>query len=342
MAEAKRVGILWRGEPGSSARLEGSRYEKVGRALESRGLAVEGVVFSEETAEETATQLRQFDGVLVWVNPVSQGRDRTVLDAVLRDAAADGVWVSAHPDVILKMGTKDVLVRTRDMEWGSECRLYRDHAELARDLPGRLRDDPRVLKQYRGNGGEGVWKVELRATGGPDSRFEVIEARVSSSVEALSMDGLLEKFRPYFEGGGSLIEQPYQERLRDGMIRCYVVRDRVAGFGHQHVTALLPLGPGETENPAPPPRLYFGPEKAEFQGIKERLEGGWIAEMQDVLGIETESLPALWDADFFYGPRTASGEDTYVLCEINISSVFPFPDEALGPLREAVVSRLGE
>ena len=38
------------------------------------------------------------------------------------------------------------------------------------------------------------------------------------------------------------------------------------------------------------------------------------------------SLPVLWDADFLYGPRTASGDDTYVLCEINVSSVIPFPD----------------
>jgi hypothetical protein len=30
----------------------------------------------------------------------------------------------------------------------------------------------------------------------------------------------------------------------------------------------------------------------------------------------------------FYGPRDAAGEDTYVLCEINVSSVFAFPGQA--------------
>jgi hypothetical protein len=29
-----------------------------------------------------------------------------------------GVWVSAHPDVILKMGVKEVLHRTRHLGWG--------------------------------------------------------------------------------------------------------------------------------------------------------------------------------------------------------------------------------
>ena len=46
---------------------------------------------------------------MVWVDPIVNGRDRTVLDGLLRDVADRGVFVSAHPDVILKMGTKDVL-----------------------------------------------------------------------------------------------------------------------------------------------------------------------------------------------------------------------------------------
>jgi len=29
-----------------------------------------------------------------------------------------------------------------------------------------------------------------------------------------------------------------------------------------------------------------------------------------ILGIDAASLPIIWDADFLYGPRTASGEDS--------------------------------
>jgi hypothetical protein len=50
--------------------------------------------------------------------------------------------------------------------------------------------------------------------------------------------------------------------------------------------------------------------------------------MMQLLGVDAESLPIIWDADFLYGPRDAAGQDTYVLCEINVSSVFPFPDQA--------------
>jgi len=48
----------------------------------------------------------------------------------------------------------------------------------------------------------------------------------------------------------------------------------------------------------------------------------------------------LWDADFFYGPKDAEGADTYVLCEINVYSVYPFPDAALAPLAREVGAHL--
>jgi len=37
---------------------------------------------------------------------------------MLRELAASGVFVTAHPDVILALGTKEVLYRTRDIGWG--------------------------------------------------------------------------------------------------------------------------------------------------------------------------------------------------------------------------------
>lgn len=57
--------------------------------------------------------------------------------------------------------------------------------------------------------------------------------------------------------------------------------------------------------------------------------------MQRLLDVPTQRLPAIWNADFLYGPKTAEGEDTYVLCEINVSAVFPFPEQALPRLAEA-------
>ena len=55
-------------------------------------------------------------------------------------------------------------------------------------------------------------------------------------------------------------------------------------------------------------------------------------ELCSMVGVEKSQFPILWDADFMYGEKDANGADTYVLCEINVSSVYPFPDDALGPL----------
>ena len=113
----------------------------------------------------------------------------------------------------------------------------------------------------------------------------------------------------------------------------------MVGFGHHLVTALTPAPPGQSAPPEPP-RVYYGPSKAEFQRLKHLLESEWITGMQRMLDLELESLPMIWDADFLLGPRDALGEDTYVLCEINVSSVLPIPDEAFAPLAEATVARV--
>jgi hypothetical protein len=254
------------------------------------------------------------------------------------------VFVSAHPDVILKMGTKEVLVRTREMEWGSDTRLYRTPEEMGAQLPDLLRSNARVLKQLRGNGGNGVWKVQLvgEAPAAENSKVEVLHALRGSRVEQMSLGEFMGRCADYFEGSSCVIDQPYQERLGEGMIRCYMSHDKVVGFGHQMVTALLPPPPGTDQSPTPPPRLYYGPEEAQFQSLKSKLESRWIAEMQGILRIGTESLPVIWDADFLIGPPDSDGADAFVLCEINVSSVFPIPDEAPALLARSAVARAKE
>ena len=74
--------------------------------------------------------------------PDSRGRNRANLDALLREVAARGVWVSAHPDVILKMGTKEVLHRTRTISWGCDTALYRTVAAMRAEMPARLAAGP--------------------------------------------------------------------------------------------------------------------------------------------------------------------------------------------------------
>jgi hypothetical protein len=52
-------------------------------------------------------------------------------------------------------------------------------------------------------------------------------------------------------------------------------------------------------------------------------------------------VPVIWDADFFIDTskeRGASGK--YVLCEINVSCVSPFPPSSIHHMIEEVKSRI--
>jgi hypothetical protein len=69
------------------------------------------------------------------------------------------------------------------------------------------------------------------------------------------------------------------------------------------------------------------------------MEAEWVPQMMQALSIERRELPIIWDADFLYGPRTAAGTDTYVLCEINVSSCFAIPDQAPAAIAELVLAR---
>ena len=51
-------------------------------------------------------------------------------------------------------------------------------------------------------------------------------------------------------------------------------------------------------------------------------------------------LPVRQDVDSLYGPRTISGEDSYVPHEINVSSVIPFPPQAPAAVARLTLSRL--
>src|SRR5439155_1271223 len=83
-----------------------------------RLLVAEPDVYGEEFADEVRQQLLVVNGVLVWVDPIHERKTRIALDRLLREVAA-GPWVSAHPDVILRMGVKEVLYRTKHLGWGT-------------------------------------------------------------------------------------------------------------------------------------------------------------------------------------------------------------------------------
>jgi hypothetical protein len=335
-----KVAVVWRGDrqARAEARGETSRLKAIFAALERQGIAAEPAVWSEDLTEEVRDQLLGMDGVLVWVDPISTatGARRGALDALLREVAAGGVLVSTHPDVTAAMGVKDVLYATRELGWGCDTDRYETHAAFTEAFPARLASGPRVLKQSRGNGGIGVWKVEDAGQGAA----AVQEAKGGSEPRTLPLaDFMAERavdFAGFDSGGaGGLVDQPFQPRHLEGMVRCYMSGETVVGFGHQLVRALAQPRDGPAG-----PRLYSGPQDPRFQRLRALMERDWTPGLSRLLGIAPDDLPVIWDADLLLGPKTPEGDDSYVLCEINVSAVFPIPDEAPEALARTTLKRL--
>ena len=137
---ARKVALLWRGnrDARKAAILEKSHLRGVAEALSRIGIEAEPAVYADELVDEVRDQLLKVDGVLVWVNPTAKDGDRSILDHMLRQVADNGVFVSTHPGIIQKMGTKEVLYRTRDMSWGCDTHLYTTAEEFRERLPRRL------------------------------------------------------------------------------------------------------------------------------------------------------------------------------------------------------------
>jgi hypothetical protein len=340
-----KLALLWRGnrQARSEATSRNNRFSRVFEELAALGIHAEPAVYADDMVDEVREQLLRIDGVLVWVNPISDGQDRAVLDAMLRDVASGGVWVSAHPDVILKMGVKEILHRTKHLGWGTDTHLYRTADAFGAEFPERLQSaGPRVLKQNRGNGGQGVWKVEPVSVSHGAAMVRVLEAHRGSVPEEMALAQFMQQCEGYFATEGCIIDQPFQARLPDGMIRCYMGADKVIGFGHQLIKALTapPLEGSDSEAAQPGPRIMHPASAPAFQVLRRKMEEEWTPQMMQLLSIDTEALPIIWDADFLYGPRTATGEDTYVLCEINVSSVAPFPEQAAEEIARLAKARL--
>ena len=282
-----KIGLLWRGDgtggPLSNARAE--RLVPLMGAIRRLGLDVEPVVYADDAIDSVRDQLLGLDGALVWVNPIQDGANRARLDALLGDVAARGVWVSARPDVIAKMGTKEVLFHTRHIGWGSDTNLYRDPADFRAAFPRALKKDGvRVLKQARGNGGNGVWKIELiKPVGedepGPSSLVRVQHAmqRDKPGAEQISLGDVFDRCEEYFAWSGSIVDQAFQGRLAEGLVRCYLVHDQVVGFCHQWPRDLLDPAADAAARPTAPSQ-FEGPDAPEHQLLRRHVEQDWGAE----------------------------------------------------------------
>lgn len=332
------IGILLYGtgeQPRDAAAEE--KYRLLMRCITERGWVAKTLSYHDRWREAVAVEARACAAVLGWINPTEPGLDRARLDEFLRALAADGVLVSAHPESILRLGTKDVLVATQALSWSVDCTAHRSAAEFGARFPGAVRrDGVRVLKRYRGHSGQGVWKV----TALPAGDFELLPASRDQSSQLLNEAELFAFFEAeVFSQGSHLVDQRWVPTMDRGMVRAYLCGTKVAGFGYQEIVALHPVEPDADFTRQQPSRRHYYSERCFlFRELRARLEGEWIPALRELAGLPADDFPLLWDADFFLGdPATGA----YLLCEINASCVSPFPESAITPMLAELELRLG-
>ena len=328
------VAILIYGDANSNRNaLTEEKYRDLASAFSAQGFEVSSILYNDGIADKLRTELLRFNAILVWVNPIEQGKDRKLLDTLLIDIAHKGCFVSTHPEIILKMGTKAVLYQTKDMDWGGDIKMYpgfdnfKDHF-----IKSLTNSGTRILKQYRGNGGNGVFKIIFNIT---NNNITVIHAGEGNEERSFSPDDFYKAFEPYFLNNGLLIDQEWNKNITNGMVRCYVTGTKVSGFGYQEINALYP------SNIPPGKRFYFTEHCGLFSDLKEVMENKWIPQLQENLSIKNEMMPVIWDADFFINKvNNKSAIGKYTLCEINVSCVSPFPPSSINFIVEEVKKRI--
>jgi len=85
------------------------KYKKLAAHFKEKGFDVDSVIYHDSIAGKLAKELTRYRAILVWVNPLEKRHDRKILDALLDELAGKGCFISAHPDTILKIGTKEIL-----------------------------------------------------------------------------------------------------------------------------------------------------------------------------------------------------------------------------------------
>ena len=333
------IALMVYGEPGSTRNaLTEEKYKKLATHFIEKRFEVASVLYHDTIAGKLAKELSKYNAILVWVNPIEQQNDRKILDGLLMKLSTQGCFVSAHPDTILKMGTKEVLYRIRKTEFGGDTKLYHSFDDfkerLLKELPGT-----RILKQYRGNGGDGVFKINTTEL--KNNRITITHAKNGDEEKLVSIDDFFKMFESYFSTNSMLIDQEWNQNIVNGMVRCYLSGSKVTGFGYQEINALYPITEMDPTFKKPSQRFYFSEDCGLFSDLRNIMETSWIVQLQETTGVSNEMLPVIWDADFFINNiNTQKTNEKYSLCEINVSCVSPFPESSIPYIAEEVKKRI--
>jgi len=239
----------------------------------------------------------------------------------LKALSNSGVQVHTHPDVMINLDFKDILVKLKGTPLGDdETYFYHTYTDFVSEFPAALeKHGIRVLKTNYGSTGEGVYLVSKKEDG---SIFSV-EAVNNEKFYYDDINEFLHKFEAnfdpddenaaYFQGKAGFVGCRYLERISEGEIRILLVNDKIVSVVHKK--------PQEGEFSATlfsgAQYKYESPDEPKWKKVVKLTKNG-LKDIKPFLA--GQNYPLLWTMDYILD-YNKDGSDKYVLSEINCSCV---------------------
>ena len=291
-------------------------------SLANRGWTSEIIFYCDEDRGEIYRHT--CEKAVAYISRVNPGnlRDETGYFQMLRELVKRSVIGLPHPDAMINYGAKNAVEKLRGTEIvPSDVQCFYDFETFKSEFPRSLTHGVRVTKQNRGSTGEGIWRVEAldQATNGDGSialgcPVKCTEAK-DNHVETMPLGEFIDFSVRYLDGeGGMILDMPFLQRITEGEIRVFMLRNKVVNIVHK--------------KPADEPDAFSA---TLFSGAKYTYESPdkWpdlvkivnrsVPVIQQRLG--NYDLPLIWTIDFILDTDKDSGADKYVLGEINASCV---------------------
>ena len=292
-------------------------------SLKKRDWSAEIVFYNDTNRGEIYRYVvEKADAYISRVNPGNL-EDETGYFQMLRELVNNGVAGLPHPDAMISYGAKNCIEKLKGTNLvPDDINTFYDFDSLKTIFPENLSNGPRVLKQNRGSTGEGIWKVELKEADYQnfdgaiplETEVKLTEAK-DNHVEYKTLGDFIDFCVPYLEGrGGMILDMPFLPRIKEGEIRVFMLRREPKNIVHKKpadtadaFSATLFSGAKYKDEPPENWPELVNLVKSNLNMIIEKL-GGY-------------DIPLIWTLDFILDTDKETGEDKYILGEINASCV---------------------
>lgn len=321
----KKKIVIFEVEGGNDKWINGLRKDTMPilRAIENQGWLCEVLYFRDEWKDEIYEYTKaNFSGFISRINPGNLPNGEKIYFETLRKLSHAGLEAMSHPDEMLKLGSKNILLKLKNTAFAAPDTFgYYSIKEFKDRFPYSLAQKQRVLKQNRGSTGVGIWKVEVwddtkTYEGEPlplDTLVQCTEAN-DNHTEIHTLEKFMQLCEKYMVGNNTiLIDMPYLPRISEGELRLILIADKPMAVIHKKPTNSIDAFSAT---------MFAGAKYTLFnvEAYPNLLRLFEENAPQITKYAKLKEFPLLWTADFILS-NDAHYNDKYVLSEINCSCV---------------------